>query len=305
MHETPSHSIDRQLRYFVALAEELSVTRAAERLDLSQPALSQQLSGLEERLGHKLFDRTGRGLALTPIGARLAETVALGFGAVDQAIASIRDTTGVNERVSIASVHSLAGIFIPAAARATRKSHSNLRLSLDCAGGPEVIEKVLRNHADIGLVHGTLVGNSDLEVIPLLADPLAFAFSRDLPEATQIEASGNLVASTPIIAFPAGYALRRLADRFFAKRPSSIVAEVNSLDAMLALCSAGIGVCLLPRTLIHYRLDAATLVEKVPSETEDLQTAAVLIRLRTRPNLPAVGTFISSILRTAANITEV
>jgi DNA-binding transcriptional LysR family regulator len=80
----------RELRYFCAVAEDLNITRAAERLGIAQPPLSRAIRQLERRLGVALFDRTGRRLALTRAGETLAKEAAVVLGALDSAVRRTR-----------------------------------------------------------------------------------------------------------------------------------------------------------------------------------------------------------------------
>jgi DNA-binding transcriptional LysR family regulator len=89
----------RQLRYFVAVAEELHFRRAAERLLLTQPALSHQIARLERQLGVRLLERDRRSVALTPAGATLLEGARRALFDIDQSIAATRWTSGITSHV--------------------------------------------------------------------------------------------------------------------------------------------------------------------------------------------------------------
>ncbi|RYZ65915.1 MAG: LysR family transcriptional regulator [Proteobacteria bacterium] len=80
----------QQLRYFVTVAEEEHVTRAAERLHVSQPPLSRQIRALEDELGHALFERRGRGVVLTDYGRHFAERATAILRQVDDVLAEAR-----------------------------------------------------------------------------------------------------------------------------------------------------------------------------------------------------------------------
>src|SRR5690554_6327514 len=95
----------RQLRYFVTTAREGQVTRAARTLHIEQPPLSRQLKLLEEELGVRLFDRTGRGLKLTPAGERLRQMAELLLVQMDETIREVKEIgQGLKGVLSVGSV---------------------------------------------------------------------------------------------------------------------------------------------------------------------------------------------------------
>ena len=93
----------RHLRYFVAIAEERSFNRAAERLSMAQPGLSTQIRRLEAELGVRLFERHARGVDMTEAGELFPELALVALAAVDAAGATARDLAGGKVAVSVAS----------------------------------------------------------------------------------------------------------------------------------------------------------------------------------------------------------
>lgn len=87
-----------QLRYFVAVAEEGNVNRAARRLRISQPPLSRQLRSLEDELGAPLFERTPRGMKLLPEGVTFLPHARAILASIDQAIAAVREASHAPDR---------------------------------------------------------------------------------------------------------------------------------------------------------------------------------------------------------------
>ena len=90
-HTHDMESLDRQLRYFVRIAETKSLSRAADGLDLTQSAISRQLASLEAYVGNALFVRTGRGVELTDCGRRLLAAAKPAYAAIDEALEDIRE----------------------------------------------------------------------------------------------------------------------------------------------------------------------------------------------------------------------
>ncbi|OZM76742.1 LysR family transcriptional regulator [Pseudonocardia sp. MH-G8] len=144
----------RQLRYFLAVAEERSVTRAAGRLHLTQPPLSAQLTRLEHELGVDLFVRHRRGVDLTEAGRRLAEHARRLLADVEAAAESVRRTgQGHSGRLTLAFVPATAWSVLPPLLRRFHAAGPGVELRLLEAGTEAVAEHVRQRRADLGLVH--------------------------------------------------------------------------------------------------------------------------------------------------------
>lgn len=104
---------DRQLRYFLRIAELKSLSRAAEDLDQTQSGLSRQLAALEAHVGKPLFVRTGRGVELTEAGARLLDGIQPAYQSIDRVLEAVRQREGVTQgTVRLATVHTLSYYFM-------------------------------------------------------------------------------------------------------------------------------------------------------------------------------------------------
>lgn len=103
-----------QLRYFLAVAETGNFTRAAGRVFVSQPSLSQQILNLEEELGQKLFHRMGRKAVLTDAGHKLLESARRILADVDQTLQELKESTGLGPKVSVGAIPSVAPFLFPA-----------------------------------------------------------------------------------------------------------------------------------------------------------------------------------------------
>jgi LysR family transcriptional regulator, hydrogen peroxide-inducible genes activator len=103
-----------QLRYFLAVAETGNFTKAASRVFVSQPSLSQQILNLEEELGQKLFHRMGRKAVLTDAGQKLLESARRILADVDQTLQELKESTGLGPKVKVGAIPSVAPFFFPA-----------------------------------------------------------------------------------------------------------------------------------------------------------------------------------------------
>ena len=149
-----------QLRYFIAIAETSSFSRAAERCHVSQPSLSQQIKKLEDQLGQRLFDRLGKRVALTEAGKMLLDRVSVIISHVENAEREIRDSREVlNKRLSIGALPTIAPYFIPPLVEHMVVRHPDIELTIH--------EDLTRN-----LVAATAAGELDLAIMALpINDP--------------------------------------------------------------------------------------------------------------------------------------
>jgi DNA-binding transcriptional LysR family regulator len=157
----------RKLRYFLAVAEELSFIRAAERLHIAQPVLTRQIRVLEKELGAGLFVRSTRGTALTPAGTEL----------VADARAILRSATALQRRVRHAArgtsqltIGFMPGILPTATVRALRERFPDLRVDVVRTSWDDQVEMVLDGRIDASFVRFPINGRG-LKVIPLYTEP--------------------------------------------------------------------------------------------------------------------------------------
>lgn len=242
--------LDRQLRNFVVCAQELSFTRAAERLDLSQSALSQQIRQLENQLEQSLFFRRGRGVALTVEGVELLESIEPHFLGIDEIVQKFKYKQGISEgTISIAGVHPVLSYLLPNLIADYARRYPNIRLNLRCGSSLEVIELTNNRAVDIGLIYDNVV--SDIEKEMLFTEQLEAVFSSSLPQADEILETNKLSETTPLVLCQPSYSLRRVVDNSLRNQNSYIQIETEAVDSMLNLVRAGAGVCFLPAYIFN------------------------------------------------------
>jgi DNA-binding transcriptional LysR family regulator len=255
----------RQLRYFVAVAEERHFGRAATRLAMTQPPLSQQIRALEESLGAPLFARTKRSVELTPVGRDLLPEVrrlllaADGLRPLAQSLA--RGETGV---LSLAFVSTADYGLLPPLLRQFGETHPGVRLQLVEATSDVQIEELIGGRIDAGLVIPPLLPRhaGRLSYLPLTREPLVIAMSEATAASVGALADTGAISlgklrDVPLIVFP-----RRLAPGFYdiimdcyeaAGCTPRIVQEAIQMQTIVSLVSAGIGVALVPQALCNLR----------------------------------------------------
>lgn len=144
-----------QLRVFVAVAEALNMTRAAEALHLSQPAVSAAISALEGRHAVALFDRVGRSIELTEAGRQFLPEARAVLKRADEARRVLTDLTGlVRGEIRIAASQTVATYWLPQRLARFATAHPGIALSLTVGNTAQTAQAVLAGDADIGLVEG-------------------------------------------------------------------------------------------------------------------------------------------------------
>lgn len=307
----------RQLRYFVTVAEEKHFGRAAARLSMTQPPLSQAIRALEETLGVALFARTKRSVELTPVGADLLPEVqrllasAEGLRPLAQSLA--RGEAGV---LSLAFVSTADYGLLPSLLRDFGVRHPRVRLQLTEATSDVQIDELMAARIDAGLVIAPLPPrhSAQLSWLPIAREPLVVAMSSEMAASIEgpcasagaewLDAPLSLrdVADAPLVIFP-----RRLAPGFYdiimdcygvAGLTPRIGQEAIQMQTIVSLVSAGMGVALVPQSLRNLRRTGVVyrpLRESVPA----IETGLVW---RTARVSPVLAGFIDIVRSHAATV---
>ncbi|WP_144655120.1 LysR family transcriptional regulator [Achromobacter dolens] len=274
---------DRQLRYFVRIAELKSLSRAAEDLDQTQSGLSRQLAALEAHVGKPLFVRTGRGVELTEAGARLLEGVQPAYRAIDQALEAVRQREGVTQgSVRLATVHTLSYYFMADVVAQFVSSREHVNLSVMGRSSPEVVTLVESGKADIGFVYDAAVASDALASTPLFDDDMCLIVRDGVAAEDGVDLGAMALR---LVGFPSHYALRKMIHS--AGLQPEFVAEAETIDAMLKLVSSGVGACILP-SRIPQKLLTDYGLRQVAIGSPVLRRRVVAITLAQREPLPLV-----------------
>ncbi|MFQ1062013.1 LysR family transcriptional regulator [Bordetella trematum] len=270
-------TLDRPLRYFLCIAELGSLSKAADLLDQTQSSVSKQLAGLEATLGAPLFVRTGRGVVLTEMGARLHETLRPLYRDIDAAIDEARRHSHTHGTVRLASVHTLSYYFTAEVVARFASAHPQVNLALLGRSSPDVVALVDSGKADLGFVYDVAVDVGTVISEPLFQNEMALVTRRDKPSRPG--------APLRLVGFPPNYALRRMLHSSGIE--ATYVAEAETVDTMLQLVASGVGDCILPSRIPAQRLAEYALCQQ-PLESPPLRRWVVAIRRADRP-LPALA----------------
>lgn len=260
----------RQLRYFVAVAEELHFGRAAKRLGISQPPLSQQILNLERDLKVQLFTRTKRRVELTSAGSAFLERVRHIIRSVSQSSELARRAArGDVGRIEIGYDPAASIMLLPRLVRAFSRLHPSVDVRLQPMRAGQLAAALVGNAVEVGLGQLPLRSKS-LVVTPVLKESLVLALPRrhalagggplplrELDGVPYVHYSGLHVPSQPD-------PILRLAAR--AKASLSAVAETPDLYDCLTLVASDMGVSLLPASVRGLRREDVVYRRLAPSE---------------------------------------
>jgi len=191
----------RHLRYFLAVAEELHFGRAAHRLHIAQPALSQQIRQLEGLMHVPLFTRTSRAVALTEAGRsfrpRASELLARLSSDLDEAQRVARGESG---RIDLAFISSASGM-LSAMLRCFIAQRPGVQVQLHEGFTAEVMERLARGTADLGIVRDA-EAREGIALTTLLEEPFMAVLSTDHPLAAAASVTAAELALSPLVLFP-------------------------------------------------------------------------------------------------------
>ncbi|WP_162955192.1 LysR family transcriptional regulator, partial [Pseudomonas aeruginosa] len=252
----------RHLRYFIAVAEELHFGRAAERLGISQPPLSQQIQALEEEIGARLFERTNRRVELTDAGRLFLDESRQVLAQVDKAVLLARRAhLGELGELKIGFTSSAPFTStIPSSIHAFRKAYPDVHLDLQEMSSRQVLKALLEESLQVGVIRPLALPDA-VHWVELFREPLVAVLRADHPLAAGSEDGLAIaaLAEEPFVFFPRSYgtglydqviALTRQAG--FSPR---IAQEASEAMTIIGLVSAGLGVSILPASFRRTRVD--------------------------------------------------
>lgn len=295
----------RHLRYFIAVAEEAHITRAAERLGIQQPPLSQQIRALEKELGVQLFRRKPRGVELTDAGAAFLERARAILDQVERAFATTRRTArGEQGRVVVGFTSSAPfHPFVPRVIRAFREMSPLVSLILEESGSSELVQGLHNEDIDAAFIRSPVADVVGLVVRPLLEEEMLVALPVAHPLANA-DANG-----------PAPLMLSALANETFIlyKRPGGpglydtiitacrgagfsplVGQEAPRIISTLNLVAAGLGVSIVPASLRRLQMDGV-IYRRLTGNPE--LKAPLILACRSGENSAAVQRFIDLVQR--------
>lgn len=278
----------KRLRFFIAVAELGSLSRAAEALNISQPALGAHIRALEDELASPLFLRHSRGVEMTADGRQLLPHAQRIVRDVDATLELLRPRKAPRGKVTVGvgpviDPRRSAGLIERASAR-----FPDIRLNLVTAASATLVDWISEGRLDLALVHLTGDLPAGIRATPVMREDIVLV-TAGTAEVAVPEMTFGALAHQPVVLPPAPHSLRIMVDA--AAREAGIDLtirfEIETVDVMLELAEQGIAGCIVSRSAVaaHPR-PGAFRVQKIVAP--DLVRELSLIRSKSRQPPPAV-----------------
>ncbi len=272
----------RQLRAFVQVHRLRKLSAAAEKLFVTQSAVSMLIRQLEEGLGARLFDRTTRSLQPTAAANDMLATAERILRDVDALSSGFRELSTLERgRVCVAITPSLAAFLLPNAIRSFVASHPQVRVVIDDCAPDQFVSRIIGEHVDFGVGTPERPG-AEVDTEPLLRDHLAFVCLQDHPLAGARAVRWADLASHPVITVRPGYGIRPLIDVTAARAGVSlnVVNEVSFLATALWMTASGMGASIMPSAFARASGDASLRIRPISAPRVSRDVSVVTKRGR-------------------------
>jgi DNA-binding transcriptional LysR family regulator len=254
----------RHLQYFVAVAEELSFTRASRRLHVVQSGVSSAIQGLEREVGAALFDRDRHRVALTDAGDALLPPARATLAAAQAALDAVGEARGgLRGTLTVGTMLSTGRVDLPARLGQFHRAHPEVvvRLRLAAGGSAELAREVIGGGLDLALLALTGRPPAGLALQPISEEPLLLICHPGHPLAGGPAVPLERLASERFIDFPSGWGNRTVVDRAFAAAglDRQVLFEVADYAAAAGLVRHRLGIAFLPASTTADISDLAAL----------------------------------------------
>ena len=265
------------LQTFVAVLRHGSFSAAAQRLDITQPAVSLQIRQLEKRLGASLIERVGRRARPTAAGSELlahAEQIQAVVASAVDAVA--RRATGAVGRVRLGTGATACIFLLPRLLKELRQRFPLLEITVTTGNTADIVKAIEENVLDVGLVTLPAAGRA-FDITPVLNDEFVVIAPHALKLPARVTAA--VLATKPVLLFEPGGNTRKITDQWLAASGVALkpVMSLGSVEAIKALVAAGLGCAILPAMAVPNVSERGELIVR-PLSPRLQRTLAVVIR---------------------------
>jgi DNA-binding transcriptional LysR family regulator len=281
-----------QVEGFVETAHRRNLSRAAEALHVTQPALTARLQGLEAELGTTLFVRGRRGMELTDAGRAFLPYAERALAALDDGTSLLAEFgRGATGELVLGAAPAVSTYVLPPLLLRFTEAHPKVRLSVRTGHSEEILELALRREIDLGLVRA--LRHPEIESRPLYEDELVLVVDAGHPFADRGVIAVDEIADVRLILFDRTSSYYDLTNAFFREAgvaPSGVI-ELDNIDAAKQMVDQGLGIALLPHTAVAAELADGRLRQVTIAGAAPIRRRIVAIRRRELgpPSGPVAG----------------
>ena len=269
-----------QLRYFLAVADTGNFTRAAERSNITQPSLSQQIINLEREVGHKLFHRLGRKAVLTEAGQSFLGRAKRILFEVEDARKELSDHPNLGRRITVGAVQTVMPYLIAPFVSQCRASHPNLVIHAREDFRANLVRAVVEGELDLAIVP-LPIKEPRVSIEPLMTEPLMLVVGRQHPFAQRSTIGLHDLAGETFISLGDSSALAAQIGAFFGDNNFTplIGFRCGQVATLKRFVSLGLGICILP-LLAHVSDEDESLVYLRLADVQPKRELAVIRHLQ-------------------------
>ncbi len=255
------------MKAFLKVAEEHSFSMAAEKLHLTQPAVSKRVAVLEAQLGKSLFDRIGRSVSLTEAGSALMPHAQTIIRNLEQAEQAVRDLSGnVTGRLLLGTSHHIGLHRLPPVLRRFSQEYPQVKLDVAFMDSEQAYEQVMQGKLELAVITLAPGGDHSMVSKSIWPDPLDFMVSKDHWLADKDDLSLATLTNYPVILPGMNTYTGQIAKAIFdrANLTLNISMSTNYLETIRMMASIGLGWTVLPRSMLDDSLVALTVTTSAP-----------------------------------------
>jgi LysR family transcriptional regulator, cyn operon transcriptional activator len=227
----------RHLRYFVVLADELSFTRAARRMNVTQSTLSHQIKQLEDEIGHALFDRVGKRIIITEVGETLLLSATRALREVDAGLRAVKKPSDpLTGMLRVGATHTFYMTLLPDCLAAFLEVHPRMSVAAEEMFSAEIEAQVEAGTIDVGVAYEPR-NNGSLAYEPLYIEEMVLAVSSDHPFANRKRVRLAELHKQPLVLSTKASLTRHIVNHALQSVGAEpvVAAEINSVSGMLAI----------------------------------------------------------------------
>ncbi|MBP0723625.1 LysR family transcriptional regulator [Bacillus sp. RG28] len=269
----------RQLRYFIAIVEERKISAAAERLHISQPPLSQQLKSMEEELGSKLIERSGKFLELTEAGKTLYKYALKMTQLMEEAKMEVKEVeNGVNGRITI-GINTFSVVELPELLQQFQKQYPNITYKIQQNESSHLCRLVRERKVELAFIRLPL-DLENLSVLYLYTEPFYFITSKN-HKPMDHEVTLDEIQNYPLI-LPSteGLGVHYLIFEAFSKfnLQPNIIGECSDITLLMNLVSSDFGASIVPETLLKLHKGYPIHAQKISSTSLNASVGLIWLK---------------------------